>query len=103
MPVTDFDEVAGGGAEAVLGTPIALDLGGPAVRDIRKNATGQYLIVRVPRTTAVPAPPDGDGAGHHCGAAPPAYGGGGWGPWAGAPAASARTGPRSSVRMRRST
>ncbi|MFG2921299.1 hypothetical protein ACGFYA_07230 [Streptomyces sp. NPDC048305] len=45
VPVTNFDKVAGSGAKAVFGTPIELDLGGLAIRDIRKNAADQYLIV----------------------------------------------------------
>ncbi|WP_335935979.1 DUF3616 domain-containing protein [Streptomyces sp. PTD5-9] len=45
VPVTNFDEVAGSGAKAVIGTPIELDLGGLSIRDIRKNAADQYLIV----------------------------------------------------------
>ncbi|WP_406098124.1 hypothetical protein [Streptomyces sp. NBC_01013] len=45
VPVTNFDKVAGSGAKATIGTPIELDLGGLSVRDIRKNAADQYLIV----------------------------------------------------------
>ncbi|MEV0096198.1 hypothetical protein [Streptomyces sp. NPDC050738] len=45
VPVTNFDKVAGSGAKAVFGTAIELDLGGLAIRDIRKNAANQYLIV----------------------------------------------------------
>ncbi|MET8268868.1 DUF3616 domain-containing protein [Streptomyces sp. NPDC005075] len=45
VPVTNFDKVAGSGAKAVIGTPIELDLGGLSIRDIRKNAADQYLIV----------------------------------------------------------
>ncbi|MFB7211031.1 DUF3616 domain-containing protein [Streptomyces sp. NPDC056255] len=45
VPVTNFDEVAGSGAKAVMGEPIELDLGGLSIRDIRKNAADQYLIV----------------------------------------------------------
>jgi hypothetical protein len=45
VPVTNFDKVAGSGAKAVMGTPIELDLGGLSIRDIRKNAADQYLIV----------------------------------------------------------
>ncbi|GGV76572.1 hypothetical protein GCM10015535_08670 [Streptomyces gelaticus] len=45
VPVTNFDEVAGSGAKAVMGVPIELDLGGLSIRDIRKNAADQYLIV----------------------------------------------------------
>ncbi|MER8087375.1 hypothetical protein ACFVZR_30945 [Streptomyces sp. NPDC058316] len=45
LPVTNFDKVAGSGAKAVIGTPIELDLGGLSIRDIRRNAADQYLIV----------------------------------------------------------
>ncbi|WP_432105143.1 hypothetical protein [Streptomyces sp. bgisy091] len=45
VPVTNFDKVAGSGAKAAFGTPIELDLGGLTIRDIRKNAADQYLIV----------------------------------------------------------
>ncbi|MFJ2268248.1 hypothetical protein ACIOHO_18075 [Streptomyces sp. NPDC087849] len=45
VPVTNFDKVAGSGAKAVVGAPIELDLGGLSIRDIRKNAADQYLIV----------------------------------------------------------
>ncbi|MET9496813.1 hypothetical protein [Streptomyces sp. NPDC006552] len=45
VPVTNMDKVVASGASPVFGTPIELDLGGLAVRDIRKNAANQYLIV----------------------------------------------------------
>ncbi|MFB8116450.1 hypothetical protein ACFC51_11220 [Streptomyces sp. NPDC055962] len=45
VPVTNFDKVVGSGSKAVFGTPIELNLGGLAIRDIRKNAANQYLIV----------------------------------------------------------
>ena len=45
VPVTNIDKVVGSGASAVFGTPVELDLGGLSVRDIRKNAANQYLIV----------------------------------------------------------
>ncbi|MEU6018320.1 DUF3616 domain-containing protein [Streptomyces sp. NPDC047515] len=45
VPVTNFDKVAGSGAKAVIGTPIELDLDGLSIRDIRRNAADQYLIV----------------------------------------------------------
>jgi hypothetical protein len=44
VPVTNFDKVVTGSA-AVFGTPIELDLGGLSIRDIRKNAANQYLII----------------------------------------------------------
>lgn len=45
VPVTNVDRVLADGAKAVFGPGIELDLGGLAVRDIRKNAAGQYLIL----------------------------------------------------------
>ncbi|MGW3813763.1 hypothetical protein [Streptomyces sp. NPDC005046] len=45
VPVTNFDKVLSSGTSAAFGTPIELDLGGLAIRDIRKNASNQYLIV----------------------------------------------------------
>ncbi|ROP53702.1 hypothetical protein [Streptomyces sp. PanSC9] len=44
VPVTDMDQVVRG-AKATFGTPIELDLGGLAIRDLRRNDQGQYLIV----------------------------------------------------------
>ncbi|MFI6443255.1 hypothetical protein [Kitasatospora sp. NPDC050543] len=45
VPVTNFDQLPGGSVHAAFGTPIELDLGGLSVRDIRRAAAGQYLIV----------------------------------------------------------
>ncbi|WP_394435056.1 hypothetical protein [Streptomyces sp. SGAir0957] len=45
VPVTNMDKVVANGASPVFGTAIELDLGGLAVRDLRKNAANQYLIV----------------------------------------------------------
>ncbi|MEU3710214.1 DUF3616 domain-containing protein [Streptomyces catenulae] len=45
VPVTNFDKVVADGAHATVGTPVELDLGGLSIRDIRKNAADQYLIV----------------------------------------------------------
>jgi hypothetical protein len=44
VPVTNMDKVVTG-STAVFGTPIELDLGGLSIRDLRKNAADQYLIV----------------------------------------------------------
>lgn len=44
VPVTNMDKVVTG-TKAAFGTPIELDLGGLSIRDIRKNAAGQYLII----------------------------------------------------------
>ena len=44
VPVTNMDKLTGG-AHATFGTPVLLDLGGLSVRDIRRNAAGQYLII----------------------------------------------------------
>ncbi|GJF30034.1 hypothetical protein KNE206_27340 [Kitasatospora sp. NE20-6] len=45
VPVTNFNQLPGGSVHAAFGTPITLDLGGLSIRDIRKNAADQYLIV----------------------------------------------------------
>jgi len=45
VPVTNFAQLPGGSAHATFGSPIELDLGGLSIRDIRKNAADQYLIV----------------------------------------------------------
>ncbi|GGZ79695.1 hypothetical protein GCM10010371_44140 [Streptomyces subrutilus] len=45
VPVTNFDQVLASGAKAVFGAGIELDLGGLAVRDLRRNAAGQYLVL----------------------------------------------------------
>ncbi|MER8182842.1 DUF3616 domain-containing protein [Kitasatospora sp. NPDC094015] len=45
VPVTNMDRLAGGSVHATFGTPITMDLGGLSIRDIRKNAADQYLIV----------------------------------------------------------
>ncbi|MFI9241362.1 hypothetical protein ACIGXF_01970 [Streptomyces sp. NPDC053086] len=44
VPVTNLDQVARG-TKAAFGTPVELDLGGLSVRDLRRNAQGQYLIL----------------------------------------------------------
>lgn len=44
VPVTNMDKVVTG-TKAAFGTPIELDLGGLSIRDIRKNAANQYLII----------------------------------------------------------
>lgn len=46
VPVTNFPSLFDGSAKhATIGEPIELDLGGLSVRDLRRNALGQYLIV----------------------------------------------------------
>ncbi|MFH9352756.1 DUF3616 domain-containing protein [Kitasatospora sp. NPDC017646] len=46
VPVTNFPSLLdGSAAHATIGEPIELDLGGLSVRDLRRNARGQYLIV----------------------------------------------------------
>ncbi|WP_443065773.1 DUF3616 domain-containing protein [Streptomyces sp. NBC_00503] len=45
VPVTNIDQVVAGAAKPVFGAAIELDLGGLAIRDIRKNAADQYLIL----------------------------------------------------------
>ncbi|GAA2776115.1 MULTISPECIES: hypothetical protein [Kitasatospora] len=45
VPVTNFSSLPGGSTHATFGAAIELDLGGLSVRDIRRNALGQYVIV----------------------------------------------------------
>lgn len=46
VPVTNFERLFSGGAtKATFGEPILLDLDGQAIRELRKNAKGQYLIL----------------------------------------------------------
>ncbi|WP_430625621.1 hypothetical protein [Streptomyces sp. NBC_01264] len=45
VPVTNIDQVVAGAAKPVFGEAIEMDLGGLAIRDIRKNAANQYLIL----------------------------------------------------------
>ncbi|MFC1409595.1 Ig-like domain repeat protein [Streptacidiphilus sp. N1-12] len=48
VPVTNMDKLAAdnsGSVHAAFGAPILMDLGGLGIRDIRKNADGQYLII----------------------------------------------------------
>lgn len=45
VPVTNLDRAVAGTAAPVFGEAIELDLGGLAIRDIRKNAADQYLIL----------------------------------------------------------
>lgn len=44
VPVKGLDEFVGG-ADAEFGDPVELDLGGLAVRDIRRDSDGEYLIL----------------------------------------------------------
>ncbi|MFI8241545.1 DUF3616 domain-containing protein [Streptomyces sp. NPDC085866] len=44
VPVTDMDKVVHG-TKATFGTPIELDLGGLSIRDLRRGAQGQFLIL----------------------------------------------------------
>lgn len=46
IPVTNLDQlVTGAAATATFGAPLQFDLGGLGIREIRKNADGQYLII----------------------------------------------------------
>jgi len=52
VPVTNIDRLATSGlnssVHATFGEPLELDLGGLGVREIRKNANGEYLIIAGP-------------------------------------------------------
>ncbi|MFC1421046.1 Ig-like domain repeat protein [Streptacidiphilus cavernicola] len=48
VPVTNADRIAAdssGSVHAAFGAPILMDLGGLGIRDMRRNADGQYLIL----------------------------------------------------------
>ena len=56
VPVTNFTSLFSAnpttGTNAIFGTPIQLDLGGRGIREIKKNASGQYLIIAGPFATS---------------------------------------------------
>ncbi|MEH2271889.1 MAG: CARDB domain-containing protein [Nostoc sp.] len=63
VPVTNFASLisaSGGGVQgsAQFGAPIELDLGGRGIREIRKNANNQYVIIAGPAGDAGAAPND---------------------------------------------
>ncbi|MDF1484900.1 hypothetical protein PY257_06820 [Ramlibacter sp. H39-3-26] len=61
VPVTNFTTLgtAAGGTKgtATFGAPIRLDLGGRGIREIRKNAANQYLIIAGPPDSATGTAP----------------------------------------------
>jgi hypothetical protein len=49
VPVTNFEDLTSGEAtQATFADPILLDLGGDSIREIRKNARGEYVILSGP-------------------------------------------------------
>jgi YDG domain len=51
IPFTNFADLVSGNptsTTATFGTPIQLDLGGRAIREMKKNASGEYLIIAGP-------------------------------------------------------
>jgi YDG domain len=51
IPLTNFASLVSGNptsTTATFGTPIQLDLGGRAIREMKKNASGEYLIIAGP-------------------------------------------------------
>ncbi len=55
IPLTNFANLVSGNptsTTATFGTPIQLDLGGRAIREIKKNAAGEYLIIAGPNDGA---------------------------------------------------
>ena len=51
IPLTNFTDLISSNptsTTATFGTPIQLDLGGRAIREIKKNASGEYLIIAGP-------------------------------------------------------
>jgi hypothetical protein len=61
VPVTNFAALpaADGGSKgsATMGQPIRLDLNGRGIREIRKNAAGEYLIIAGPSASATGSAP----------------------------------------------
>ncbi|WP_244931979.1 choice-of-anchor D domain-containing protein [Nocardioides sp. W7] len=56
VPVTNIKQLTlGQGTTATFGQPIELDLGGHSIREIRKNAAGEYLLLTA---DAMPARPE---------------------------------------------
>jgi hypothetical protein len=45
VPVTNLTSLVGGGGPAIFGTPMLWNLGGLSVREIRRNASGQFLVI----------------------------------------------------------
>ncbi|WP_305852048.1 ExeM/NucH family extracellular endonuclease [Tolypothrix sp. PCC 7910] len=63
VPVTNFTSLlsqSGGGTQgsAIFGAPIELDLGGRGIREIRKNANNQYVIIAGPAGDATGTAPN---------------------------------------------
>ena len=61
VPVTNFTSLFSGnpttGINALFGIPIQLDLGGRGIREIKKNDSGQYLIIAGPVATSTDIAP----------------------------------------------
>lgn len=56
MTITNLEDLTSGAAtRARFGEPILLDLGGHSIREIRKNAAGEYLILSAQANGATPA------------------------------------------------
>lgn len=56
MTITNLEDLtSGAAARARFGEPILLDLGGHSIREIRKNAAGEYLILSAQAHGATPA------------------------------------------------
>jgi len=51
VPVNNFERMVGELARPEFGAPILMDLGGRTIRDIRRNANDQYVIIAGPRPT----------------------------------------------------
>lgn len=61
IPVTNFTTIlsptGGTAGSATFGTPIQLDLGGRGIREIKRSASGDYLIIAGPAGTATGTAP----------------------------------------------
>ncbi|MCV3216806.1 type I secretion C-terminal target domain-containing protein [Plectonema radiosum NIES-515] len=57
-PITNFASlVTGTATSAIIGAPIQLDLGGRGIREIKRNASGEYLIIAGPADSATGTAP----------------------------------------------
>jgi hypothetical protein len=45
VPVTNLSSLVGGGIKATFGTALEWNLGGGAIREIRRNADGEFLVI----------------------------------------------------------
>jgi uncharacterized repeat protein (TIGR01451 family) len=56
-PITNFASLVTGTTNAIIAAPIELDLGGRGIREIKRNASGEYLIIASPADAATGTAP----------------------------------------------